>query len=236
MVQGEIENRMKYFPVAVFMLLSCALAQAQGAPAQEFRPGIAGHPDCKAYFGVMWLDGVPAGQTQQATHYGLSERQSAWWQSEGNKKARGLCYLPLRESEGKTDVQCPGCVADWSSRFRWVVFEHIDDKDKRSHVSGPVVTGPTGAAGAANSSRPTTAVSVSDPKSRVDYEVAIVATGAAVYASGNPIRPPSGQDSQLFYHSEEKDKSSKDPAAQVTRNDQLSLQAAAQFIVKNAKR
>jgi hypothetical protein len=185
----------------------------------------------------MWLDGVHSGQTQQATHYGLSEQLSDWWKREGYKKAQGLCYLPqVRESGGKVNVQCRGCAADWAGRFRWVVFEHTDAKDKRAHVNGQILTGPTAGTGAANSSRPTTAMSVSDPKSRVDYEVAVVATGAAVYAANNPIRPPSGQDSQLFYYSEEKDKSSKDPGAQIASNDRIALQAATTFILKNVKR
>ena len=226
---------MKCIQLAIVVLFSglALLAQVPGQPV----PGMAGHRECRAYFGVVWLDGVPAGQTQQATHFGLSEQQFEWWKSEGYTKAQGLCYLPpALESTGKLDLQCPGCTADWVTRFRWVVFEHVDAKDQRSHVSGQILTGPMGGAGTANSSRPTGSMSVSDPKSRVDYEVAVVSTGAAVYAPSNPIRPPTGQDPQLFYYSEQKDKSNRNPGAQIVSNDRIALQAAAKFILKNVKR
>ena len=227
---------MKYVLVAIVLLLSSFALVAQTPPAQEPRPGIAGHHNCRVYFGVMWLDGVPPGETQQATHYGLSEQQFQWWTSEGYDKFHGACYLPqVREARGKIELQCPGCAADWVTQFRWVVFEHVDAKDKRANVSHQMLTGPMGGPGNANSSRPNTSMSVSDPRTRVDYEVEVVATGAAVYAASNPIRPPSGQDAQLFYHSEEKDKSHKDPEAQVARNDRVALQAAMEFIVKNVK-
>lgn len=228
---------MKCIHLAIVVLFSSMTSVAQTPAAEQPLPGMAGHRDCGAYFGVMWLDGVPAGQTQQATHFGLSEQQFEWWKSEGYTKARGLCYLPLAaEPAEKIDLRCQGCSSDWVTRFRWVVFEHVDAKDQRSHVSGQILTGPTGGAGAANSSRPTTSVSVSDPKSRMDYEVAVVATGAAVYAPNNPIRPPTGQDTQLFYYSEQKDKSSRNTGAQVVNNDRIALQAAAKFILKNVKR
>lgn len=228
---------MKFFLVAIVALFSSVAAVAQAPAADESRPGIAGHHDCRAYFGVMWLDGVPEGQTQQATHFGLSAQQFEWWKSEGYTKARGLCYLPLAaESTEKLHLQCPGCSSDWVSRFRWVVFEHVDAKDKRANVSGQILTGQMGGAGNANNSRPNTSMSVSDPKSRVDYEVAVVSTGAAVYAANNSIRPPTGQDPQLFYYAEEKDKSSKNAEAQVASNDRNAFQAAAKFILKNVKR
>lgn len=225
---------MKYVLVAIVLLLSTFALVAQTPPAQEPRPGIAGHHSCRVYFGVMWLDGVPSGEIQQATHYGLSQQQFEWWTSEGYDKFHGACYLPqVRETTGKVELQCQGCAADWVTQFRWVVFEHVDAKDKRASVSHQVLTGQMGNA---NSSHPNTSMSVGDPRTRVDYEVEVVATGAAVYAASNPIRPPSGQDAQLFYHSEEKDKSHKDPEAQGARNDRVALQAAVGFIVKNVKR
>lgn len=228
---------MKYVVVVIIILLSSFALLAQAPPAEQPRPGIAGHHNCRAYFGVMWLDGVPSGETQQATHYGLSEQQFEWWTREGYYKSQGACYLSqVREASGKIELQCQGCEVDWVTQFRWVVFEHVDAKDKRANVSHQIVTGPMAGPGNANSSRPNTSMSVSDPKSRVDYEVEVVATGAAVYAANNPIRPPSGQDAQLFYHSEEKDKSRKDTEAQVARNDRLALQAAVGFILKNVKR
>jgi hypothetical protein len=234
---GGSENAMKCILVAIVILLSSVALVAQAPAAEESRPGIAGYHNCRAYFGVMWLDGVLPGGTQQATHFGFSAQQSEWWRAEGYKKHQGLCYVPqVQEREGRVDVQCAGCAADWVGRFRWVVFEHVDAKNKRAHESGAIVTGPAISGGLANSNRPVTAVSASDPNSRVEYEVEVVATGAAVYAANNPIRPPSGQDAQLFYHSEEKDKSRKDPEAQVARNDRVALQAAAEFILKNVKR
>ena len=228
---------LKSFRLAVIVLFSCVPVLAQGLPPQESMPGMAGHADCKAYFGVMWLDGVPEGQTQQASHYGLNQQQSEWWKSEGYRKARGLCYLPqVRELEGRVDVQCPGCAADWAGHFRWVVFEHVDAKSKRANIGGRIVTGPIASAGPAGNGRPAAAITASDPSNRVEREVAIVATGAAVYSANNMVQPPSAEDTQLFYHSEEQDKSSKDPGAQVARNDRIALQAAAEFIVKNVKR
>ena len=226
---------MKFVLVVIVILFSNVASVAQAPAAEEPQPGIAGHHDCRAYFGVMWLDGVPEGQTQQATHFGLSAQQFDWWKSEGYIKSRGLCYLPLAASTEKLDLKCPGCSSDWVSRFRWVVFEHVDAKDKRSQVSGHILTGQMGGAGT-SSGRPNTSMSVSDPKSRVDYEVAVVSTGAAVYAPNNPIRSPTGQDQQLFYYSEEKDKSSKNAGGQVASNDRTALQAAAKFILKNVKR
>jgi hypothetical protein len=226
---------MKFVLIAIVTLSSSVAAVAQPPAAEESRPGIAGYHDCRAYFGVMWLDGVASGQTQQTTHFGLSAQQFDWWKSEGYIKARGLCYLPLAADAGeKLDLKCAGCSSDWVSRFRWVVFEHVDAKDKRSNVSGQVVTASNAGLGAGG--RPTASLSVSDPKSRVDYEVAVVSTGAAVYALSSPIRPPTGQDQQLFYYSEEKDKSNKNTEAQVASNDRTALQAAAKFILKNVKR
>jgi hypothetical protein len=221
---------MRFFTIAFVVLLACLRTLAQSPAAQPTEPGIAGHPECRAYFAVVWLDGVPAGQTQQATHYGLTEQQSEWWKHEGYKKLQSLCYVPqVHESGDGLNVECPACAPDWPSRLRWIVFEHSDTNDKRSHVSGQIFTGATG-------SRPSGAIGVSDPKTRVDYEVPVVSTGAAVYAANHPRRPPSGTDAQLFYHSEEKEKSRKDPAAQVARNDRIALQAAAEFILKNVKR
>ena len=225
---------MKCIQLAIIVLFSGVAAMAQSSDPPL--PGMAGHRDCKAYFGVMWLDGVQAGQSQQATHFGLSEQQLEWWKSAGYTKARGLCYLsPALDSTGKLDLQCPGCTADWSSRFRWVVFEHVDAKDQRSLESGQIVNGQLGATGRVYSSRPTTAVSASDPNTRVDYKVAVVSTNVAVYGPYNPVRPPTGQDPQLFYDSEQKDKSSKNSGAQVAANDRMALQAAAKFILKNVK-
>jgi hypothetical protein len=229
------KNAMKFVLAAIVILLSSVASVAQAPAAEEPQPGIAGHHDCRAYFGVLWLDGVPSGQTQQTTHFGLSVQQFEWWKSEGYIKARGLCYLPLAaESAEKLDLKCPGCSSDWVSRFRWVAFEHVDAKDKRSNVSGQIVTASNAGLGAGG--RPTASLSASDPKSRVDYEVAVVSTGAAVYAPNNPIRPPTGQDPQLFYYAEEKDKSNKNAGAQVASNDRIALQAAAKFILKNVKR
>ena len=70
----------------------------------------------------------------------------------------------------------------------------------------------------------------------MDYEVTVVGTDAAVYAAHDPIRPPTGQDPQLFYYSEEKDKSSKNAGAQIASNDRGVLQAAVEFILKKVKR
>lgn len=227
---------MKFLLAAIVIFLSRAALVAQTPAAEEYRPGIAGHHTCRAYFGVMWLDGVPAGQIKQATHYGLNEQQLEWWKNEGYNKSQGLCYVPhLREASGKIELECQGCAADWAARFRWVVFEHLDSKDKRSHAEGRVLSGPVGGGGT-STGRPTASMSVSNPKSRVDYEVAVVRTDAAVYAANDPIRPPTGQDTQLFYYSAEKDKSSKNAGAQVASNDRIALQAAAKFILKNGKR
>jgi hypothetical protein len=221
---------MRFFTIAFVVLLACFPALAQRSAVQQPEPGITGHPDCRAYFAVMWLDGVPAGQTQQATHYGLTEQQSEWWKHEGYNKLQGLCYVPqVQESGDGLNVECPACAPDWLSRLRWIVFEHTDTNDKRSHVSGQILTRATG-------SRSSGVISANDPKTRVDYEAAVVSTGAAVYAANHPLRPPSGTDAQLFYHSEEKEKSRKDPAAQVARNDRIALQGAAEFILKNVKR
>jgi len=221
---------MKVWLVVSFLFASYVSSQAQSR--DEVRAGIAGHQDCRSYFGVMWLDGVPEGQTMQATHYGLSQQQLDWWIQEGNKKNRNLCYLTQIEvKEGVFRLECPGCAADWQKRFCWIVFEHRDEKDKRANVSSKMISvSPTG-----NGGRPMASMSVSDPSSRVDYEVKIVATGAAVYSGGSPIRPPSGEDKQLFYYSAEKDKSKKDASGQVERNDRAALDAASQFIAKDAR-
>ncbi|MBZ5490552.1 MAG: hypothetical protein LAO76_06440 [Acidobacteriia bacterium] len=150
------KNAMKCVLVAIVLLLSSVALVAQAPAAEESRPGIAGHHNCRAYFGVMWLDGVPAGQSEQATHYGLSEQQFEWWTSEGYYKDQGVCYLPqVREVSGKIEIQCPGCAADWVSRFRWVVFEHMDAKDKRSNVSGQILTGQMGEQGPRTTTVPT---------------------------------------------------------------------------------
>jgi hypothetical protein len=226
---------MKVWLVVSFFLASYVSVQAQSR--DEVLPGIAGHRDCRSYFGVMWLDGVPEGQTMQATHYGLRKQQLDWWIQEGNKKNRNVCYVAQIEAkDGVFRLECPSCAADWQKRFRWIVFEHRDEKDKRSNVSSTMVYGaPTNNSGRSDGARPMSSMSVSDPRSRVDYEVKIVATGAAVYSGGSPVRPPSGEDKQLFYYSAEKDKSKKDAGAQVERNDRAALDAASQFIAKDTR-
>ena len=197
---------------------------------------MAGHPGCRAYFGVLWLDGVSPGQTQQATHFGLSGQQFDWWKSEGYKKSQGLCYVAqLQETSGKLQSECAGCTSDWTKRFRWIVFERIDTKDKRSSTSEHMLMNADPTAGRPNN-HSVSSYSASDPNSRVEREVTVVSTGAAVYKTTDPIRAPSDRDAQLFYYSAEKDKSSKDASAQVVRNDRAALQAAAEFILKNVKR
>ncbi len=211
-----------------FLVSGLSLAQATNEAPQ---PGIAGHPDCRGYFGVMWLDGVPQGQTVQATHDGLSPDQLAWWKQEGYRKASALCYVDgIREEQGQLKLSCGGCAQGWQSSFRWILFEHVEENQKRSHPSEQTITAARGAQVGGLSA------SVRDPNSTLDREVAVVATGAAVYAGGSPLRPPEGNDPQLFYRSVEKDKKATNMAREMMRNDREAFQAAAAFLARKIKK
>lgn len=226
---------MKTLLLTVSLLLSGTFLCAQ-APPPDATPGMAGHADCKAYFGVMWLDGVPRGQSQQATHFGFSQPQLDWWTQEGQKKTKSLCYVPqLALKEGAFTADCPGCFPEWQKHFHWIVLERRDDKDKRTAMSQTTIggrdMGGSGPPGRAVSG----VMSAGDPSTKMDYEIQVVSTDAAVYAPGTPLRPPSGQDRQLFYYSSQKDKSRKDSSGQITHNDHQALQAAVQFIARQAR-
>jgi hypothetical protein len=227
---------MRTLLIAFFFFLAGTLLQAQTAPADAV-PGMAGHPDCHVYFAVMWLDGVPEGQTQQATHYGLNQPQLDWWKQEGQKRNKSLCYISqLQVKDAEFKVDCPGCAADWQKHFRWIVLEHRSDKDKRTAMSQRSLAG-RDMGGSGPPGRATAGViSGGDPATKIDYEIEVVSTDAAVYEGGSPLRPPAGQDRQLFYYSAQKDKSHKDASGQVVRNDHQALQAATDFIAKNARR
>ncbi len=227
---------MKAGLIGLSLFLSSAFLCSQTTPA-DAAPGIAGHPGCKSYFSVMWLDGVPGGKTEQATHYGLSKEQLDWWTQEGQKRSKTLCYLPQPElKEGAFKAGCAGCSADWQNHFRWLVLEHRTEKDKRTSISERTISGREMSAGPVGRATATAiVVSAGDPSTKMDYEIQVVSTDIAVYEGGNPVRPPSGQDHQLFYYSARKDQSRKGSSEQILRNDRQALQAAVQFIANNAK-
>jgi len=217
-----------------FLLFTSAIfLSAQTAPADAL-PGMAGHPDCQSYFAVMWLDGTPEGQTRQATHYGLNQQQFDWWKQEGYQRNHNLCYVSkLLDDEGVLYIVCPNCGADWQKRFRWLVFEHNEAKSKRV---GPSAADPGEVTHTPGQVRGRPALEQDSKELPGAYEVAVVATGVAVFAPDTPMRAPRGSDRQLFYRAAQKDRSKKDFESQIARNDRATLQAAIDFVAKDVKR
>jgi hypothetical protein len=231
LARPSVLKPMRILLIAFMMAIPGLGLSAQAASTGPVA-GMAGHPDCRTFFAVMWLDGVPEGKTQQATHYGLNQHQLDWWMQEGRSRNKNLCYVSgLQELQGKLQVDCSGCGGDWTKRFRWLVFEHTQEKQKRvSESMGTVMME------GQSSARPSAPLSGGVPSTRVDYEVPVIATGVAIFPAADPLRPPGEQDRQLFYYSAEKDKAGKDIDRQVARNDRAAFQAAAGFVAKETRR